>query len=148
MRVVLRCQKMKDGPEFEPIHLYAVPVELEDGTSSLVLVPEGTENGVHWPDTAVGDAEPKWTERERTMLEQLAAFGTQGASAKEWEAAGAEAGVPHASFFRSRAGLLDSGRVEQFDAAGKPRYRVTLATPESEIDDVFVDDDEPDDFDW
>jgi hypothetical protein len=148
MRVVLRCQKMKDGPEFEPIHLYAVPVELEDGTSSLVLVPEGAENGVHGPDTTVGDAEPKWAERERTMLEQLAAFGTQGASATEWEAAGSSAGVPHASFFRSRAGLLDSGRVEQFHAAGKPRYRVTEATPEAEIDDRFGDDDDFDDFEW
>ena len=148
MRVVLRCQKMKDGPEFEPIHLYAVPVELEDGTSSLVLVPDSAENGVHWPDTAVGDAEPKWSERERSMLEELATFGAQGASASEWEAAGARAGVPHASFFRSRSGLLDSGRVEQFDAAGKRRYRVTETTAESEMDDRFVDDDDLDDFDW
>jgi hypothetical protein len=139
---------MKDGPEFEPIHLYAVPVELKDGTSSLVLVSEGAENVVHWPETAVGDAEPKWTKRERIMLEQLATFGAQGASASEWEAAGAEAGVPHASFFRSRAGLLDSGRVEQFDAVGKSRYRVTEVIAESECVDVFGDDGEPDDFEW
>lgn len=147
MRVVLRCQKMKDGPEFEPIHLYPVPVELEDGTSSLVLVPEGADNAAHGPDSAVGDVEPKWTERERTMHEQLATFGAHGASASEWEVAGAQAGVPHASFFRSRAGLLSSGRVEQFDVAGKSRYRVTEATDASEIDDRFGDDD-LDEFDW
>jgi len=139
---------MKDGPEFEAIHLDAVLVDLEDGTSSLVLVPESAENGVHRPDTAVGDAEPKWSERERTMHEQLATFGLRGASATEWEVAGASAGVPHASFFRSRAGLLSSGRVEQFNVAGKSRYRVTEATDESEIDDRFGDDYDLDEFDW
>jgi hypothetical protein len=145
-RVVLTCEKQKDAPEFPRICLAASQVEFENGTSSLVLLPDG-DNATHRPETAVKDAAPKWAERERTMHEQLATFGAHGASATEWEAAGAQAGVPHASFFRSRAGLLSSGRVEKFDAEGKPRYRVTEATPESEIDDRFVDDD-LDDFEW
>ena len=148
MRVVLQCQKMKDRPEFEPIHLYTVPVDLEDGSSSLVLVPDSAEAGVHCPETAVKDAESKWSGRERTMLEQLGTFGAQGASATEWQEAGAVVGVSRASFFRAVKDLQSSGCVEKFDAAGKSRYRVTEATPESDIDDGFVDDDDLDDFEW
>jgi AAA domain len=147
-RLELTCQKQKDAAEFGPIRLVAAEVTLDDGGTSLVLLPDGDENIARQPEVGVKDAEAEGNDRARLMLAQLAEFGSQGASATEWQEAGAAAGVPRATFFRTIKDLRASGCVEKFDAAGKPRYRVTEATAESEIGDLFVDDDDCDNSEW
>jgi KaiC/GvpD/RAD55 family RecA-like ATPase len=98
-RLILRCEKMKDGAApFAPIAMRLRPVPLADGESCVV---ESTEAAADDCDTL--------NEKAQGLLQALQNFG-RPAGPSEWRE---RSGLPHRTFYRVVEQLLQSGRVER-----------------------------------
>ncbi|MEW5929209.1 MAG: helicase RepA family protein [Gemmatimonadota bacterium] len=98
--ITLRCLKMKDAPEFTPMHF-----RFEEYGVSGVLVPltKGPVNGRE-------DSGHELTERDLLCHEVLPMTPlTHG----EWKRLAKEAGIPPGSFDRHRTAVLNAGLVTQ-----------------------------------
>lgn len=112
----ITCDKQKDYPPFDAIHLRLVPVPLADDRSSCVVERDERSQPDH--------ADSPNCQR---MMEALAAIG-QPTSAGDWQRAlpakGREGHIPRATFFRLCQELVDGGHVLKNDR----RYQVSSLT--------------------
>jgi hypothetical protein len=92
---ILECEKMKDGPHFEPFRFVLQPVQ----RSCAVAVSSG-----------LSKVSGRLTKNQRKCLEALRDIDTgRGVSPSAWIDA---AGVPRASFHRTAKQLVDAGYVK------------------------------------
>jgi len=111
---VLRCNKQKDSEKFKDIYLTRQIVGLPDGQSSVVL--KETDRRIDL-GTPLGASVQK---AEQVLTRD---FGSDGATATEWQKACIAAGIPDGSFFRLRKELVERGRVTDPGIGKGGRYR-------------------------
>jgi hypothetical protein len=95
-RMVLRCKKMKDAPDFDPMHFRFVP----RGDSGVLIVADAPKRQAN---TLSGLGK-----REETALSVLSPTGMKH---REWKQAAELANVAGGSFGKIRTELIASGRV-------------------------------------
>lgn len=108
--VTITCEKMKDAEPFPAL--------------SRALIPVGDSLAVSLTDTVRLDPS-SLTGNETVCLTVVSRdFLDDGATASEWKAAAAGAGVPRSSFYRIRTSLVTQGYVERTgDGTRRAPYR-------------------------
>jgi hypothetical protein len=109
--LVLANKKQRMSDPFEDLPLAFDTVEIDDGSSSLVIVPKATVTDLPLDESS------------RKALEVLATLGPDGATATDWLKA---LGWPEASFYHVLRGLKDGRYISRPGAKGRgERYTLT-----------------------
>jgi hypothetical protein len=101
-RMSLRCKKMKDASEFEPMHFRFVPTA-GSGVLTLTGAPKGTTT-------------TSSSSSNKRMQSALNALAPTGLKHGEWKRTAEALGVPQGSFGSIRTRLLECGLVKKDDA--------------------------------
>lgn len=123
--VTISCTKQKDFEKFTPYYLTLQTVQLEGNLTSCIL-----SGDMPSPATFMTDS-------QRAALTALNHFGSDGASATDWQKA---TGIAESTFYKARAALEDRGFIASRTQGQSKRYfvsssgkemlaSVTLSTP-------------------
>jgi len=118
----ITCKKQKDAEEFKKISLSSRTVKLENGQSSLVLVPF---------DDVINAMVCKGDTTTKKIMEILDKLGADGAANTEWKKACKGEGITPETFNRRLKDLKSAKLVEKDGDGQGARYRLVKSEPVS-----------------
>jgi hypothetical protein len=110
-KLKLVTEMQKDSETAPPMGLALKRVPLPDGTSSCVIELAGSVLGGEDGEPTDAERDPRSARTDSAVLIALAGFGSQGASATEWQRAAA--GVGRTAFYSARDRLIKVRRVRR-----------------------------------